>query len=560
MKKYKTFLFAVLPALAMSFLMGCNNGGNKGEPEPEEEVPLEIGDTVKEWCSTDDYEELPINLTKDATKGTGKGTIVDDLGYVDSCSLKFEVKNGDNSRGYIGSDALEEPYFTEDDAKNGDEVSLMIYIPKNSNLVSLQLQVLPYSKNANDAILGDVIEAKAENEEKWIYAMKTFDTLETLGAIGVIYKVKDASSTATFYIDDINITLGEETVKTGYESNGESLWETYEENFRVGTAMSGNMLHNTEMRKLIRENFNSITAENEAKPERILDKEACQKLAATDQTKVAITTAPFEKIYDFAAKNHIGVRHHTFVWYSQTPEWFFNVNYADNGQRASKSVMLQRMENYIRVTLETVNERWPGLVYAIDVVNEACQNGGAGYNQNNKWYDTIGDEFVTKAFEYASLYRDPEQKLYYNDYAYDYNTSECEKALNVILKDAIAQGTVDGVGIQAHTDSDQNMEAILTDAKMICAKGLDCQITEIDITVNGSDENSLNKQKTAYKNLVKKILKANEDGETNVDAMVVWGTTDDTSWKRGQNPLLFNSNYAKKPAYYGFLEAIDEYN
>lgn len=199
-------------------------------------------------------------------------------------------------------------------------------------------------------------------------------------------------------------------------------------------------------------------------------------------------------------------------------------------------------------------------MYAIDVVNEAVENGGSGYNKNNKWFDTVGEDFVTKAFEYANEYKEDYQKLYYNDYAYDYNTNNCQFALETILKDAIANKWVDGVGIQAHTDSDQNMEAILTDAKMIHAKGLDCQITEIDITVNGTDTNSMNKQKTAYNTLVKKILKANEDGETNVDAMVVWGTTDDTSWKRGQNPLLFNSSYAKKPAYYGFLEAIDEYN
>ena len=30
------------------------------------------------------------------------------------------------------------------------------------------------------------------------------------------------------------------------------------------------------------------------------------------------------------------------------------------------------------------------------------------------------------------------------------------------------------------------------------------------------------------------------------------------SWKRNQHPLLFNENYAKKPAYYGFLEAVQE--
>ena len=51
MKKYKTFLFAAFPILAMSLLTGCGNANHQSEPE--EEKPLEIGDTVKEWCSID---------------------------------------------------------------------------------------------------------------------------------------------------------------------------------------------------------------------------------------------------------------------------------------------------------------------------------------------------------------------------------------------------------------------------------------------------------------------------------------------------------------------------
>ena len=44
-----------------------------------------------------------------------------------------------------------------------------------------------------------------------------------------------------------------------------------------------------------------------------------------------------------------------------------------------------------------------------------------------------------------------------------------------------------------------------------------------------------------------------------VNAFIVWGITDDTSWKRNQNPLLFTSSYLKKPAYYGMLDALEEF-
>ena len=216
----------------------------------------------------------------------------------------------------------------------------------------------------------------------------------------------------TLYIDDIEIVLGEETVETGYVYNDESLYQTYEDYFKVGTCMSANMLQNTTLRKILKNDFNSVTAENEGKPERILDQAACQEAAKTDKAAVAITTAPFEKLYDFAEANHIGVRHHTFVWYSQTPAWFFNEDYASNGNKVSKETMLKRMENFIKVTLDTINDRWPGRVYAIDVANEAIDNGIR--KNNNNWYTTVGEDFVYYAFKYAYNYKADYQELYYN--------------------------------------------------------------------------------------------------------------------------------------------------
>ena len=40
--------------------------------------------------------------------------------------------------------------------------------------------------------------------------------------------------------------------------------------------------------------------------------------------------------------------------------------------------------------------------------------------------------------------------------------------------------------------------------------------------------------------------------------VILWGITDNLSWHSTNYPLLFNSDYSKKPAYYAFLNAIDE--
>ena len=57
----------------------------------------------------------------------------------------------------------------------------------------------------------------------------------------------------------------------------------------------------------------------------------------------------------------------------------------------------------------------------------------------------------------------------------------------------------------------------------------------------------------------KKILENNANGDTEVNAVIVWGIVDNLSWKRSNNPLLFDSNYAKKASYYGVLNAVKEY-
>ena len=199
MKSNKVFLTAVLSSLAVSLLAGCNNKQSSSTPAAidsstpipltyDEPRPLEIGDIVKEWGHIADYEKVPLAIPN-STAGSGEGTIMEDFGNGDKYSLKYVVKVGNNQQGYISSDALDEPYFTEDDAKNGDIISLYLYAPANSNVASLQLQVMPSS--GNNAILGDEITITEENEEKWIRSVISFDTLETLGSIRVIFKAVD---------------------------------------------------------------------------------------------------------------------------------------------------------------------------------------------------------------------------------------------------------------------------------------------------------------------------------------------------------------------------------
>ena len=552
MKNNKSFLYAVLSMLSISsLLMACSS---KGHHEEEWEEPVyEIGDTVKEWTSKYDFDELPMDLPE-GLKGSGK--IDNKIGNDDKGSLFFEIEANSSGTGYIASDAMKNPYFTNDDAKNGDIISLCIYAPADSNIDTLELEVDAIDNNTS--FNAEEIKITSEKEDKWIRSQIVFDTLSPLSSIKLNYKALDKSKPVQFYVDNIKITYGEETQKNGYEYKDESLREAFKGYLRVGNIMSSNMYNNTKMRQILKDNFNSITAENEAKPERVLDQAACQKLAKDDETAVAITVAPFEKIYDWAEAHHIPVRHHTFVWHQQTPDWFFKKGYQNNGQQVSKEVMLGRLENYYRVMIETLDDRWPGLVYALDVVNEAVEE--VGQIRQGNWLNTVGKDYIYQAFKAASKYKMDYQDLYYNDYAFEQTqwggVDRCQWAVDEMLKQAMDEGLIDGIGIQGHIEF-SDVDTILEDARIIHSAGLKCQITELDINCNGEQE--FEKQKEAYYKVVKGVLEGNYDDTMDVNAIIVWGVTDNTSWHSNRSPLMFDSNYAKKPAYYGFLEAIEDF-
>ena len=559
MKKNKSFLFAILSMLALSSLAACSGGdsstenssntptSSSAEPVDPEPIEYEVGDTVKEWTCVEDYDDLPMDIPQ-GVQGTSK--IDNEFGRNDAGSLSFEVYGS-----YIGSEVIEEPYFTDEDAKNGDIISMWLYLPSDHNLDSVQLQLM-HGNNAS--ISGSKVTVDSDKEEKWFKVSAVFDTLDILTGIHLDYKLVNSTQPAKFFVDNIEIVFGEETVENDYVYNDENLAKAFEDYLTVGCIMSSNMYSNTKMRQILKDNFVSLTAENEGKPDAVLDQAACQELAKDDESAVAISTARFEKIYDWAQAHHMKVRHHTFVWHQQTPGWFFNKGYANNGQKVSRDVMIGRLNNYLKVTIETLDERWPGLVYALDIVNEAIEE--VGQIRQGNWLSTVGNDYIYQAFKAADKYKMDYQEVYYNDYAFEQTqwggVDRCQWAVDTLLKDAIDEKLIDGIGIQGHIEF-SDVQTILTDARIICEAGIKCQITELDVNCNGASE--FEQQKEAYKTVVKGVLEGNDDGTMNVNAIIVWGVTDNTSWHSNRYPLMFDSNYGKKPAYYGFMEALEEF-
>lgn len=145
---------------------------------------------------------------------------------------------------------------------------------------------------------------------------------------------------------------------------------------------------------------------------------------------------------------------------------------------------------------------------------------------------------VKIAFE-AARKADPDAKLYINDYNLDTASAAKTKAMITKTKAWIAQGIpIDGIGSQSHLKPGQasGVKAALT---ALCAAASECAITELDVEQAKAEE---------YATAVKACVDI-----ANCVGVTVWGVSDGDSWRKNTTPLLFDGNFAAKPAYAAVL-------
>ena len=368
-------------------------------------------------------------------------------------------------------------------------------------------------------------------------------------------------------IDDFSIV---EVPSVDIEKDIVSLKDVFANDFKVGTAITPSNLSSKPFMELVEKHFSgSLTAGNEMKPDAVLNHDACVAYAEEtgDDTNPQVSFSAAKPFLNYCQKNNIPVRIHTLVWHSQTPDWFFKENYAADGEWVSEEKMLKRMENYIKNYFEVLTELYPDIdFYACDVVNEAWMEDGnprqAGEQGNSgsaksAWVQVFGDNsFIEPAFTFARKYAPKGCKLYYNDYN-EYMSGK----MNAIVKMATElkeKGLIDGIGMQSHLDARQSLDAAFPSVnaykkalQTYSELGLDIQITELDATIpENSGDQYLGVQAEYYKGIVDAIYEYKDS----ISALIIWGVTDDQSWRAKQQPLLFDAEYKAKPAFYSIVD------
>lgn len=352
-----------------------------------------------------------------------------------------------------------------------------------------------------------------------------------------------------FSLCALALTMG---ANTGFAQSGETgLKDAYKDYFSIGVAVNMRNISNPEQIAIIKKDFNSITAENDMKPQ------------PTEPAYGQFNWENADKIANFCRSNGIKLRGHCLMWHAQIGEWMYK---DEKGDLVSKEKLFQNMKHHITAIVE----RYKDVIYAWDVVNEAISDGGwqggrRGMGEhpspyrNSPLYQIAGDEFIKKAFIYARE-ADPNVLLFYNDY----NTADPGKRDRIynMVKSMKEEGVpIDGIGMQGHYNvygpSMEDVDAALTKYSTIVKH---IHITELDIRANQEMGGQLNFSrdggnisqvvKTLQEDQYARLFKVLRKHKDVVDNVTFWNLSDRDSWLGARNyPLPYDENYKAKRVY-----------
>ena len=342
------------------------------------------------------------------------------------------------------------------------------------------------------------------------------------------------------------------SANTGFAQSGETgLKDAYKDYFSIGVAVNMRNISNPEQIAIIKKDFNSITAENDMKPQ------------PTEPAYGQFNWENADKIANFCRSNGIKLRGHCLMWHAQIGEWMYK---DEKGDLVSKEKLFQNMKHHITAIVE----RYKDVIYAWDVVNEAISDGGwqggrRGMGEhpspyrNSPLYQIAGDEFIKKAFIYARE-ADPNVLLFYNDYnAADPGTRD--RIYNMVKSMKEEGVPIDGIGMQGHYNvygpSMEDVDAALTKYSTIVKH---IHITELDIRANQEMGGQLNFSrdggnisqvvKTLQEDQYARLFKVLRKHKDVVDNVTFWNLSDRDSWLGARNyPLPYDENYKAKRVY-----------
>lgn len=286
-------------------------------------------------------------------------------------------------------------------------------------------------------------------------------------------------------------------------------------------------------REVLGREFSALTPESDMKHERL------------QPSRGEFTFARADSLVAFAQARRMQVRGHTLVWHLANASWLETGSWTRNEARSL-------LVNHVR----TVVDHYRGRVAVWDVVNEAIDDDGT--LRSTIWSNSIGPDYIELAFRTAHA-ADPRALLFYNDYNIEGINAKSDSVYAWVSRLLAAGVPIHGIGLQGHFQvgglpSRQSMAANIA---RFAALGLQVHFTEVDIRLpQPSTSAHLDEQAENYREIGEVCLQ-----QPACRMIVTWGVTDGSTWipkayPGWGEPLLFDSVYAAKPAYWSIHELL----
>lgn len=358
--------------------------------------------------------------------------------------------------------------------------------------------------------------------------------------------------------------LSPETLASERET---TLRGAFAEHFKVGVAIPADVFVGSEhaAARLVKEQFNRITAENET------------KWKGVHASRTLFDFAVADGFVRFGKRNGLEVHGHTLVWHTDQPAWLFK---SENGGPIDRDELLARMKKHI----DKVAGRYRGEIAYWDVVNEAFEDDGTW--RKSEWYTIIGEDYIEQAFMMAADAA-PDAKLVYNDYNL-WMPAKRDAAVALVERLRSKNIRIDAIGEQGHyrTTGDPTIEQVEEAIVAFKNAGVEVLISEFDVDplpfawdisanaqaiaerraeldpyVDGFPEEAEDAQAQRYADLFRVFVKHSDA----IEAVTFWGLSDGASWLnylpvpgRTNYPLLYDRQLRRKKAWYAIMAVAGE--